>query len=85
MRKQNRPTGGTSGGDEEEGSGREDEEGDGDGDGGTEWRRYSEYLQTTSILIPMPKMVWRRLPVWMKRTVGCEWPIYVFVPERDAK
>lgn len=61
-----------------------DRDGNG-GDGGKEWRRYSEYLRTTSILIPMPKWMWSALPVGVKRTVGCEWPMYVFVPERDGE
>jgi len=54
------------------------------GDEGREWEAYERYLNSVSILIPMPKSVWRTLPVWVKRTVGCEWPMYVFVPERDS-
>lgn len=68
----------------ESGNGNSNEGGNGEGDGGKEWHRYSEYLRTTSILIPMPKAVWKRLPVWVKRSMGCEWPMYVFVPERDV-
>ncbi|KAK5326631.1 hypothetical protein LTR93_003494 [Exophiala xenobiotica] len=55
-----------------------------DGPDGDGWLRYKDWLDRTSILIPMPPAVWRRLPTVVKRTVGCEWPIYVFKPERDA-
>lgn len=55
------------------------------GDGGKEWENYKTYLEETSILVPMPRTVWKRLPVWVKRTVGCEWPMFVFVPERDGE
>ncbi|KIW57179.1 hypothetical protein PV05_05770 [Exophiala xenobiotica] len=55
-----------------------------DGPDGDTWVRYKDWLDRTSILIPMPPAVWRRLPTAVKRTVGCEWPIYVFKPEREA-
>jgi len=55
-----------------------------DGPDGDGWVRYKDWLDRTSILIPMPPAVWRRLPTAVKRTAGCEWPIYVFKPERDA-
>lgn len=51
---------------------------------GDQWLRYKAWLDNTSILIPMPPAVWRRLPVVLKRTVGLEWPIYVFEPEKHA-
>lgn len=55
-----------------------------DGPDGPMWRQYKTWLDSTSILIPMPQAVWRRLPTIVRRTVGVEWPMYVFVPERDA-
>jgi len=55
------------------------------GDGGKEWRTYEAYLKSTSILIPMPQAVWSRLPVLVKRTVGCEWPLYVFTPPKEGR
>ena len=61
--------------------GESEEEG---GDGGKEWRAYETYLKNTSILIPMPQAVWSRLPVSVKRTVGCEWPMYVFTPPKEG-
>jgi hypothetical protein len=51
---------------------------------GEDWHAYAKYLEETSILIPMPKAVWKRLPVFVKRTVGMEWPIYVFDPQKHA-
>lgn len=51
---------------------------------GNNWEGYAQWLRETSILIPMPKAVWKRLPVFVKRTVGCEWPMYVFDPEKHA-
>lgn len=32
----------------------------------------------------MPQAVWSRLPVIVKRTIGCEWPMYVFDPAKHA-
>lgn len=55
-----------------------------DGPGGTQWRQFQSWLDGTSILIPMPPALWRVLPPFVKRTVGLEWPIYVFVPEKHA-
>lgn len=49
------------------------------------WLRYKYWLDSTSILIPMPSAIWWRLPVLVKRTVGCEWPIYVFDPAKHAE
>jgi len=51
---------------------------------GVGWSQYEKYLHDTSILIPMPQAVWRNLPVIVKRTIGCEWPLYVFNPEKHA-
>jgi hypothetical protein len=51
---------------------------------GVGWPEYKQYLDETSILFPMPPGIWKRLPVWAKRTVGCEWPMYVFDPEKHA-
>lgn len=51
---------------------------------GTGWPAYEKYLHDTSILFPMPPFIWRNLPVWVKRTVGCEWPMYVFDPAKHA-
>ncbi|KAK4629488.1 hypothetical protein CLAFUR4_08615 [Fulvia fulva] len=50
----------------------------------TGWPEYEKYLHDTSILIPMPPQIWSRLPVFIKRTVGLEFPIYVFDPAKHA-
>lgn len=51
---------------------------------GTGWPAYEKYLHDTSVLIPLPPALWRRLPVLVKRTIGCEWPLYVFDPVKHA-
>jgi len=51
---------------------------------GTGWPEYEKYLHDTSILIIMPPFIWRNLPVWVKRTVGLEFPIYVFDPAKHV-
>ncbi|EME79516.1 uncharacterized protein MYCFIDRAFT_204848 [Pseudocercospora fijiensis CIRAD86] len=51
---------------------------------GNGWHAYEKYLQETSILIPMPPAIWKRLPTIVKRTVGLEFPIYVFDPAKHA-
>ncbi|KAF2157425.1 DUF1295-domain-containing protein [Myriangium duriaei CBS 260.36] len=51
---------------------------------GTGWPEYSAYLHRTSMLIPFPPQIYSRLPVWMKRTVFLEFPIYVFDPAKHS-
>lgn len=51
---------------------------------GTGWPEYEKWLHDTSILIPMPPAIWRNLPVFVKRTVGLEFPMYVFDPAKHA-
>lgn len=53
-------------------------------DTGNNWEGYKRWLDKTSILIPMPPQVWVRLPTFVKRTVGMEWPMYVFDPNKHA-
>lgn len=55
-----------------------------DGPDGEGWLQYKRWTENTSILIPMPPALWRALPQFIKRTVGFEWPMYVFVPEKHA-
>ncbi|KAJ3554525.1 hypothetical protein NM688_g3063 [Phlebia brevispora] len=49
------------------------------------WVHYKEYLNSTSLLIPLPPFVYRRLPMWLKRSVLFDWPIYRFNEETDGK
>lgn len=51
---------------------------------GTKWPEYQQYLHETSILFPMPPAVWRNLPIIVKRTIGVEFPLYVFDPAKHA-
>lgn len=51
---------------------------------GTGWPEYEKWLHDTSILIPMPPAMWRNLPVFVKRTIGLEFPMYVFDPAKHA-
>jgi steroid 5-alpha reductase family enzyme len=51
---------------------------------GTGWPEYEKYLHETSIMFPMPAATWRNLPVFVKRTVGLEFPMYVFDPAKHA-
>lgn len=51
---------------------------------GVGWPEYEKYLRETSILIPMPPAIWRNLPVIVKRTIGLEFPMYVFDPAKHA-
>lgn len=55
-----------------------------DGPDGPAWRQWRDWTERTSILLPMPSAVWTRLPRIVKTTVGFEWPIYQFVPEKHA-
>ena len=49
--------------------------------GGHVWEGYKAYLDRTSILIPMPQLIWKGLPRWVKGTAGFQWPLYRFAPE----
>jgi hypothetical protein len=48
------------------------------------WPEYQEYLNSTSILIPFPPQIYRRLPVFLKRTIFLEFPLYVFDPAKHS-
>ncbi|PNS20428.1 7-dehydrocholesterol reductase [Sphaceloma murrayae] len=51
---------------------------------GEGWHEYAAYLHRTSMLIPFPPQIYSRLPVWVKRTIFLEFPIYVFDPAKHA-
>lgn len=55
-----------------------------DGPDGPAWRQWKEWTERTSILLPMPSAVWMKLPRIVKSTMGFEWPIYHFIPEKHA-
>ncbi|CAK7219960.1 hypothetical protein SBRCBS47491_004027 [Sporothrix bragantina] len=50
--------------------------------GGDTWDAYRAYLHRTSILIPLPPALYAPLPVWLKRTLLLEFPLYVFDPAK---
>lgn len=51
---------------------------------GEGWAEYAAYLHRTSMLIPFPPQIYSRLPVFLKRTIFLEFPIYVFDPAKHA-
>jgi hypothetical protein len=48
-----------------------------------DWEAYQEYLRRTSILFPLPPAMYAPMPVWLKRTLLLEFPMYVFHPTKD--
>lgn len=51
---------------------------------GSNWEGYRRYLERTSILIPFPPQIYEKLPVFLKRTVFLEFPMYVFDPAKHS-
>lgn len=51
---------------------------------GDRWEEYASYLHRTSILIPFPPQIYEKVPVFLKRTLFLEFPIYVFDPAKHA-
>ncbi|KAJ3475924.1 hypothetical protein NLI96_g11511 [Meripilus lineatus] len=49
------------------------------------WNKYKAYLNSTSILIPIPPVIYRPLPKIVKRTILLDWPIYQFDEVVDGK
>jgi len=48
------------------------------------WKEYSDYLNRTSILIPFPPQMYSKMPIFLKRTVFLEFPMYVFNPTKHS-
>ncbi|KAL1946257.1 hypothetical protein VTO73DRAFT_15384 [Trametes versicolor] len=44
------------------------------------WANYQAYRAQTSILLPLPPVVYRALPRWVKRTVLLDLPMYEWTP-----
>ncbi|KAF7307398.1 Hypothetical DUF1295-domain-containing protein [Mycena indigotica] len=51
----------------------------------TIWAEYKEYLQRTSILIPLPPVIYAPLPAFIKRTLLFEFPMYQFDEATDGE
>ncbi|EKM81967.1 hypothetical protein AGABI1DRAFT_70541 [Agaricus bisporus var. burnettii JB137-S8] len=49
------------------------------------WKHYQEYLQNTSILIPIPPSIYGPLPRIIKRTILMDFPMYSFSEEKDGE
>ena len=47
------------------------------------WQAYSEHLNRTSILFPIPPSIYILIPIFLKRTLFLDLPIYVFYPGKD--
>ncbi|KAL6298810.1 DUF1295-domain-containing protein [Sparassis latifolia] len=47
--------------------------------------RRTAYRAQTSILLPLPLILYRHLPRFVKQTILCDWPMYEFKPERDLQ
>lgn len=48
------------------------------------WEEYSRYLKRTSILIPLPPALYEKMPIFLKRTILLEFPMYVFDPAKHS-
>ncbi|KAK4997441.1 hypothetical protein LTR66_003136 [Elasticomyces elasticus] len=51
---------------------------------GVGWPEYATYLHRTPILIPFFPSLYARMPVFLKRTVFLEFPMYVFDPAKHS-
>ncbi|OAQ99025.1 hypothetical protein LLEC1_02501 [Akanthomyces lecanii] len=51
---------------------------------GNNWEGYKRWLDRTSPLIPFPPQLYARVPVFLKRTVFLELPMYVFDPAKHS-
>ncbi|KAJ3490518.1 hypothetical protein NLG97_g5764 [Lecanicillium saksenae] len=52
---------------------------------GNNWEGYKRWLDRTSPLIPFPPQLYARMPVFLKRTVFLELPLYVFDPAKHSE
>ncbi|KAF4589420.1 3-oxo-5-alpha-steroid 4-dehydrogenase [Ophiocordyceps camponoti-floridani] len=51
---------------------------------GNNWFEYEDWLQRTSILIPFPPQLYAKMPVFLKRSIFLEFPMYVFDPVKHS-
>jgi len=51
---------------------------------GSAWPQYKSYLRKTSILIPLPPLLYRHIPSSLKKTVLLDFDFYQFHEERDG-
>lgn len=48
------------------------------------WDGYKRWLHRTSILIPFPPSLYEKVPIFLKRTLFLEFPMYVFDPAKHS-
>lgn len=48
------------------------------------WPQYKAYLRRTSILIPIPPIIYAKLPQFIKRTILLDFPMYQFDESKDG-
>ncbi|KXN81515.1 hypothetical protein AN958_04452 [Leucoagaricus sp. SymC.cos] len=48
------------------------------------WQKYKAYLEKTSILIPIPPVIYRPLPRFIKKTILLDFPFYQFDEDKDG-
>jgi len=48
------------------------------------WLAYNEFVRRTSILIPLPPMLYSLFPAFVKKTVLLDFPFYQFDEARDG-
>lgn len=51
---------------------------------GNNWKGYKRWLDRTSILIPFPPQLYEKMPIFLKRTLFLEFPMYVFDPAKHS-
>jgi hypothetical protein len=49
------------------------------------WAKYKDFLERTSVLIPCPPSLYRRLPAFIKKTLFLDLPMYRFDEDTDGK
>lgn len=48
------------------------------------WQGYKRWLDRTSVLIPFPPQLYKKMPTILKRTLFLEFPMYVFDPKKHS-
>lgn len=48
------------------------------------WKNYKNYLEKTSILIPLPPIIYQHIPTILKRTILLDFSFYQFDEGKDG-
>lgn len=54
------------------------------GENASAWPAYKKYLRETSILLPIPRALYRPLPAWMKRSLLLDFSFFNFNERVDG-